>query len=94
MSKHTPGPWDNDWYHIVDRDGNAICVVEPDIFSKKREEANTKLITVAPDMLKEIKRLRGMILDLCTYRVAGSKPDLSQTDAIIAKAEGEPDEDN
>ena len=56
MSKHTPGPWDNDCYHIVDSDGNAICVVEPDVFSKKREEANTKLIKAAPDMLEAAER--------------------------------------
>ena len=104
MSKHTPGPWEI--YHphndLITSPSGFIAQLRFDTgipnFRRSIEEsgANSHLIAASPETLAELKRLRGVVVEILSHLVCGGtlKPgdvniDLGLTDAIIAKAEGE-----
>ena len=62
MLGHTPGPWVTDTSHWQDREGvtiwaesNIIADVVPD--HHNQEEANARLIALAPTLLRIVKTL-------------------------------------
>ena len=62
MLGHTPGPWITDTSHWQDREGvtiwaesNIIADVVPD--HHNQEEANARLIALAPTLLRIVKTL-------------------------------------
>ncbi len=73
MSKHkfTPGPWHDYQYMLASaiEDANArkICDMSESDFSLDEDEANARLIAVAPEMYKEMERLSALFRKNAIY---------------------------
>lgn len=96
--KGTPGPW------VMDNYGNILHETETGAVGKLRvsgvrlpnrvtEEftANTKLIAAAPDLLTELQKLRGYVINVCGVDDEDCDSDhpLMSSQAAISKALGE-----
>jgi hypothetical protein len=92
---HTPGPWEVSGYHVyaevgdLRRDGYDLhCVVDrTDGRTNEEADANARLISAAPDLLRLLKELQPILWNdgplVKAYRhLAGG------IEAAIAKAEG------
>ena len=111
--KHTPGPWeeldgmvgkliDGDaWLHIARvSDDDEINYRRDNPFPLGTGKANSHLINVSPDLLEEVIRLRGVIVEMVTASLCGQQLapgdvdiDMNKTDSIIAKARGQQQND-
>ena len=90
MSKATPGPWE-----ATGRNYRYIVNFEEDTESQDELQAIGHLLAASPELLAEVKRLRARIVALCEYPVTRfiqneclKDSHLEETDALIAKAEG------
>ncbi|KRU69629.1 hypothetical protein AN449_02525 [Pseudomonas aeruginosa] len=88
MSKHTPGPWCQDkWGSLMTEGGQDVLLRGITTISAGSDEriaeaeANTRLISAAPDLLEALQVCIQQITALCS---ADDVPD--QARAAIAKA--------
>ncbi len=88
MSKHTPGPWCQDkWGSLMTEGGQDVLLRGITTISAGSDEriaeaeANTRLISAAPDLLEALQACIQQITALCS---ADDVPD--QARAAIAKA--------
>lgn len=96
-TKHTPGPWQyqatNSAQAIVAADGEVIICDAPFGAYVSMEQEDWDLIAAAPDLLKELQHLVGL-LDQAIGDGRISVPGLATLNgakAAIAKATGEPE---
>lgn len=84
--KHTPGPWVIRHDHITTEDikhrGFSDKICTPEWGDELENEANTNLISAAPELLEALKKLYGKFAFKCP---AGLRKEVKQA---IAKAEG------
>lgn len=98
-AKHTPGPW----YVEVGNDPSAWANYFPKVVAenyivvgtegmygdRETDLANARLISVAPDMIKELKNSTEMLENIMNNRDWGSiEEQILDNHAIIAKAAG------
>ncbi|HHK0948622.1 hypothetical protein ISD85_03240 [Pseudomonas aeruginosa] len=88
MSKHTPGPWcQNKWGSLMTEGGQDVLLRGVTTISAGSDEriaeaeANTRLISAAPELLEALQSCIQQITALCS---ADDVPD--QARAAIAKA--------
>jgi hypothetical protein len=97
MSKHTPGPWVRDGYGTIKTpSGKTLrvtgvampCGGRPGDFAEV--DANSDLLTAAPELLEALKRAEEFLERSTEYRVGhpGFEQANAQARAAIAKAEG------
>ena len=100
MSKHTPGPWEANGYHIRQRVTGTRSIAEvaytgphhtpPHEYPKSCrlvDEANARLIAAAPDLLEALEAIMGS--DLFEWNGSAAFWLQDKVKAAIAKAKGE-----
>ena len=100
MSKHTPGPWEANGYHIRQRITGSRSIAEvaytgphhtpPHEYPKSCrlvDEANARLIAAAPDLLEALEAIMGS--DLFEWNGSAAFWLQDKVRASIAKAKGE-----
>ncbi len=99
--KHSPGPWRNDKYHILDDANNTVALIgwyvdgtEDDVLES---DANASLIAAAPEMLPIVAAFAALPIndktrdDVPVYGLDGgyiTHGDVRKARAAIAKAKG------
>jgi hypothetical protein len=100
MSKHTPGPWEANGYHIRQRVTGTRSIAEvaytgphhtpPHEYPKSCrlvDEANARLIAAAPDLLEALEAIMGS--DVFEWNGSAAFWLQDKVKAAIAKAKGE-----
>lgn len=102
MSKHTPGPWlinPHDKISIIGPDGFTIANCRNSSFHRNapnydRQEANARLIAMAPELLEALRNIVNQQLDYERVNNLSPKPGrkycwdvTEQAAAVIAKIE-------
>lgn len=100
MSKHTPGPWEANGYHIRQRVTGTRSIAEvaytgphhtpPHEYPKSCrlvDEANARLIAAAPDLLEALEAIMGS--DIFEWNGSAAFWLQDKVKAAIAKAKGE-----
>ena len=99
-TRHTPGKWEvgiDGVGHVrfIASKEDPYRIAEIDTYDEAdldaRMEANARLIAASPELLEEVKRLRKIVRDVVDLVDGGVALEfnLGETDALIAKAEGE-----
>ena len=100
MSKHTPGPWEIDWY--ICREGNKELWRVPRSIGPACtdhnhwagnyitvDKADARLIAAAPENFECNQELAAIVRELCgAYGIPLPESTLARSDAAIAKATG------
>lgn len=91
MSKHTPGPWQNDCGLVYGREPKNMSSPSFDIFDASEwpgdvdeAQANARLIAAAPELLEALELAESIVAAML-----GGGRELVQIRAAIAKARGE-----
>jgi hypothetical protein len=91
---HTPGPWhqgttDAHWKREV-RDAEGTPVAWCGSFPEEQAHANARLISAAPEMLAELRSIRGALAieDALDPQYGWGEWIAKRIDPLIAKAEG------
>ena len=100
MSKHTPGPWEANGYHIRQRVTGTRSIAEvaytgphhtpPHEYPKSCrlvDEANARLIAAAPDLLEALEAIMGS--DIFEWNGSAAFWLQDKVKAAIAKAKGD-----
>lgn len=97
--KGAPGPWKYESSSDVRWDGEdesfwdyfTICDEEGDEVARCEDVHDANLIAAAPELLKELQRLRNYVTDVCGVNDEDCHPEhpLMSSKAAIAKALGE-----
>ena len=87
MSKFTKGPWEIDRHTMADKQFNVgPVIIDYDDVDHEEQDANARLVSAAPDLLVELKRM------VEYYRHGETRPEAVAKikDALkaISKAEG------
>lgn len=89
-TQHTPGPWnfrrDTGYIHDHDGDGRIVATATYGFRSNEENEANSRLISAAPELLAALKRLFATINHPGIPGAEGSVIEVAR--AAIAKAQG------
>jgi hypothetical protein len=87
---HTPAPWKPDLVslRIWANDGNIEIARTSSDVGIQEEEANTRLISAAPDLLSALKFLLADYIAIDGERLTGSDAPLKTALSAIAKAGG------
>lgn len=94
MSKHTPGPWreefvsDKTWHKgVYDVNGNEVALVKvKSALTAQRRDADARLIAAAPDLLDALKTCLLIVEHLASESAPST---IAEARAAIAKATGD-----
>lgn len=92
--KHTPAPWyfsNEGVLRVRAKDDDEVICSYAGYENCEREYANANLIAAAPDLLKELQRLRDYVINICGVDDGDcdSEHPLMSSMAAISKALGE-----
>ena len=91
MSKHTPGPWEQDatfpWEIWSPSRSSSICTVDPHPIGHTEEDiANARLIAATPEMYEMLRGIVSLVEEHGDIRMA-RKSSLEVLDEIAKKAD-------